>query len=123
MYTNDSLHGVCFPTVESKVYSYCKIAKFLDTRKHCCNLPKIQAKMPNLREFHQKGANGTANSEDPDQTGSVLFVQTYLSENLGSLRYIGKSIFNDHLGSSTDQNHVITNHVIKRFSVLLLDKK
>ena len=34
-----------------------------------------------------KGADGIANSEDPDQTaprsGSALFAQTYLSENLG----------------------------------------
>ena len=42
-----------------------------------------------------KDAHGIANSEDPDQTaplgavwsGSALFAQTYLSENLGSLRY------------------------------------
>ena len=45
--------------------------------------------MPNLRVFHQKDANGIANSEDPDQTvplgavRSALFVQTYLYENLG----------------------------------------
>ena len=40
-------------------------------------------------------ADGMANSEDPDQTaslgavwsGSALFAQAYLSENLGSLRY------------------------------------
>ena len=40
-------------------------------------------------------ADGIANSVDPDQTaplgavwsGSALFAQTYLSENLGSLRY------------------------------------
>ena len=38
-------------------------------------------------------ADGVANSVDPDQTaplgvwpGSALFAQTYLSENLGSLR-------------------------------------
>ena len=38
-------------------------------------------------------ADGMANSVDPDQTalgalwsGSALFAQTYLSENLGSLR-------------------------------------
>ena len=32
--------------------------------------------------FYQKDANGIANSEDPDKTaGSVLFAQTYLSEN------------------------------------------
>ena len=50
---------------------------------------------PNLRVFRQKDANGIANSEDPDQTaplgavwsGSALFAQTYLSKNLGSLRY------------------------------------
>ena len=40
-------------------------------------------------------ADGMANSGDPDQTaplgavcsGSALFAQTYLSENLGSLQY------------------------------------
>ena len=37
--------------------------------------------------------DGMANSVDPDQTavvwsGSALFAQAYLSENLGSLRYI-----------------------------------
>ena len=42
----------------------------------------------------QKDADGIANSVDPGQTaplgavwsGSALFAQTYLSENLGSLR-------------------------------------
>ena len=45
--------------------------------------------------MHSKDAAGIANSVDPDQTaplgavwsGSALFAQTYLSENLGSLRY------------------------------------
>ena len=45
--------------------------------------------------MHPKDAAGIANSVDPDQTaplgavwsGSALFAQTYLSENLGSLRY------------------------------------
>ena len=42
--------------------------------------------------MHPKDAEGIANSVDPDQTaplvwpGSALFAQTYLSENLGSLR-------------------------------------
>ena len=31
-------------------------------------------------------ADGMANSVDRDQTGSALFAQAYLSENLGSLR-------------------------------------
>ena len=42
-----------------------------------------------------KGADGMANSVDPDQTaplgavwsGSALFAQTYLSKNLESLQY------------------------------------
>ena len=45
--------------------------------------------------MHPKDADGIANSVDPDQTapvgavwsGSALFAQTYLSENLGKLRY------------------------------------
>ena len=44
--------------------------------------------------MHTKDAAGTANSVDPDQTaplgavwsGSALFAQAYMSENLGSLR-------------------------------------
>ena len=47
------------------------LPKFSDARKLCCNLPKIQTKRPNLRVFHQKDANGIANSEDPDQTAPV----------------------------------------------------
>ena len=46
--------------------------------------------------MHPKDREGIANSVDPDQTaplgavwsGSALFAQTYLSENLGSLRYV-----------------------------------
>ena len=52
-----------------ELYSlYRKVPKFSDARKLCCNLPKIQTKRPNLRVFCQNGANGIANSEDPDQT-------------------------------------------------------
>ena len=48
--------------------------------------------------YFVKNANGIANCEDPDQTaprgavrsGSALFAQTYLSENLGSLWYLGR---------------------------------
>ena len=47
---------------------YCKVTKFSNARKLCCNLPKIQTKRQNLRVFPQKDANGTANSGDPDQT-------------------------------------------------------
>ena len=50
---------------------YCKAPKFLDAKKHCCNLPKIQTKRPNLRVFCYDDANGIANSEDPDQTAPL----------------------------------------------------
>ena len=46
---------------------YCNVPKFLDTRKLCCNIPKIQIN----RGFPQKDANGIANSEDPDQTAPL----------------------------------------------------
>ena len=35
------------------------------------DLPKIQTKRPNLRVFHQKGANDIANKEDPDRTAPL----------------------------------------------------
>ena len=50
---------------------YRKVPKFLDPRKLCCKLPKIQEKRPKLRVFHQKDADGIANSEDPDQTAPL----------------------------------------------------
>ena len=52
--------------------TYRKVPKFLDTRKLCCNLPKVQTtKRLNLTVFCQKDANGIANSEDPDQTAPL----------------------------------------------------
>ena len=51
---------------------YRKVPKFSDATKLCCNLPKIQTKMPNLRVFRQKDANGIAKSVDPDQTAPHL---------------------------------------------------
>ena len=42
-----------------------------------------QTKRPNLRVFHQKDADGIANSEDPEQTDLGLHC---LSENFGPLR-------------------------------------
>ena len=50
--------------------------------------------------MHVKDAVGIANSVDPDQTaplgavwsGSALFAQTCLSENLGKLRYFPSCI-------------------------------
>ena len=50
---------------------YRKVPKFSDTRKLCCNLPKIQTKRPKLRVWCQKDANGKPKSEDPDQTAPL----------------------------------------------------
>ena len=74
---------------QKKKSYYRKVPKFSDTRKLCCELPKMQTKRPNHRIFCPWDVNGIANSEDPDQTaprgavwsGSALFAQTYLSKN------------------------------------------
>ena len=75
--------------------AYRKIHKFSDIYLLYCKHSSI----PTKRFYHGviplNDANGIANSEDPDQTaplgavwsGPALFAQTYLSENLGSLRY------------------------------------
>ena len=73
---------------------YRKVPKFSDARKLYCNYPKIGKKRLYHRVMHTKNADSIENSEDPDQTaplgavwsGSALFAQTNLSENLGSLR-------------------------------------
>ena len=60
---------------QAKLLPTVKFLNFFDTRKLCCNLPKIKTKRPNLgpnlRVFRQKDANGIANSEDPDQTAPL----------------------------------------------------
>ena len=61
-------YGWCSSNIEEEVETYLKVPKFLDARKSCCNQSKIQTMMPNLRIFCEKDTNGTANSEDPDQT-------------------------------------------------------
>ena len=59
---------VGFSAVETN-RGYRKMPKFLTAKKLCCNLPKIQTTMPNLRVFRQK--DGIANSEEPDQTAPL----------------------------------------------------
>ena len=53
------------------MFMYRKVPKFSDSKKLCCNLPKIQTKRPNIWVFRQKDANGIANSEDLDQTAPL----------------------------------------------------
>ena len=73
---------------------YRKFSKYSDTQNICCNHSKIWTMWVYHRVMSPNDADGTANSADPDQTaplgavwsGSALFAQIYLSENLGSLR-------------------------------------
>ena len=75
---------------------YCKFPKYSDTPKICCNHSKIWTMWLYHSVMSPNDADGMANSVDPDQTapigavwsGSALFAQAYLSENIGSLRYI-----------------------------------
>ena len=57
---------------------------------------KFELRGSTIEYLSPNDADGMANSVDPDQTaplgavwsGSALFAQAYLSENLGSLRYL-----------------------------------
>ena len=74
---------------------YRKFPKYSDTQKFCSNHSKIWTMWLYHREICPNDADGMANSVDPDQTaplgavwsGSALFAQACLSENLGSLQY------------------------------------
>ena len=76
------------------IYEYRKFPKYSDTQKICCNQSKIWTTWLYHRVMSPNDADGMTNSVDPDQTaplgavwsGSALFAQAYLSENLGSLR-------------------------------------
>ena len=72
--------------------SHRKFPKYSDTQKICCNHSKIwtmwlyHCTIMSHRVMSPNDADEMANSGDPDQTAP--FAQAYLSENLGSLRYI-----------------------------------
>ena len=74
---------------------YRKNPKILDTRKFILITLKVEQDSVSLKVMHPKDAAGIANSVDPDQTaplgavwsGSALFAQICLSENLGTLRH------------------------------------
>ena len=71
-----------------------KFPKYSDAQNICCNHCKNWTMWLYHRVMSPNDADGMANSVDPDQTaplgavwsGSALFAQAYLSENLGSLR-------------------------------------
>ena len=74
---------------------YRKNPKISDTRKFAVITLKVEQDGFSWRVMHPKDAEGVANSVDPDQTapvgavwsGSALFAQICLSENLGTLRF------------------------------------
>ena len=79
--------------------AYRKFPKYSDTQSICCYHSKIWTMWLYHREMSPKDAEGMANSVDPDQTapladwsGSALFAQTCLSENLGSLRHMSENL-------------------------------
>ena len=81
-------------TLKKSECCYRKFPKYSDTPKICCNHSKIWTMWLYHGVMSPNEADGMANSVDPDQTappgavwsGSALFAQTCLSENLGSLR-------------------------------------
>ena len=74
--------------------AYRKFPKYSDTQNIFCNHSKIWTMWLYHRVMSPNDAEGMANSVDPDQSpplgavwsGSALFAQAYLSENLGSIR-------------------------------------
>ena len=68
------------------------IQKISDTLKNCCNCPKVWTMWFKHTAMHPEDGDRMAIYVDPDQTapgadwsGSTLFAQTCLPENLGSL--------------------------------------
>ena len=60
-----------------KIY-YRKHPKYSDTRKFCCNPPKIWTRWLYHRVMRPKDAAGIANSVDPDQRSSLIWLCTVL---------------------------------------------
>ena len=80
---------------DKEIKIYRRFPKYSDTQKICCNHSKIWTMWLYHRVMSPNDADRIANSADPDQTappvgavwsGSTLFAQAFLSENLGSLR-------------------------------------
>ena len=59
---------------------YCKSPKFSDTQNICCNHTKIQIKMSFQSDICPKGADGMANSVDPDQTAPIVLIRLLLEQ-------------------------------------------
>ena len=88
--------NLCTASWDPLSKNYRKFPTYSDTKNICCNHSKIWTMWLYHRVMSPNDAAGMANSVDPDQTaplgavwsGSALFAQAYLSENLRSLRYL-----------------------------------
>ena len=56
--------------------TYCKFPKYFDTQKICCNHSKIWTMWLYHRVMSPNNADGMANSVDPDQRSSLIWVCT-----------------------------------------------
>ena len=84
----------------SRIFSVSNLNKStINFQNICCNHSKIWTMWLYHGVISPNDADGMANSVDPDQTaplgavwsGSALFAQAYLFENIGSLRYVWNS--------------------------------
>ena len=67
----DATWGYRLSKMKVRTEEYCKVPKFSDTRKLCCNQIEIQIIWPNHRVMCPKNGNDMTNSADPDQTAPV----------------------------------------------------
>ena len=73
-----SVSVICF------LHEYRNFPKYSDTQKIWCNLSKIWTMWLYHRVMSPNDADGMVNSVEAVWSGSALFAQAYLSENLGS---------------------------------------
>ena len=78
-------HGAAQIWLQSCATRYRKFSKYSDTQKMCCNHSNIWTMWLYHRVMSPNDEDGMANSVAV-WSGSALFAQAYLSENLGSLR-------------------------------------
>ena len=79
--------------IEGRELVYPKNPKNSATGKICCNHSKLGKRLFYHRVRHPTDADGMANSVDTVWSGSALFANTCLSENLGSLWYLLSCVF------------------------------
>ena len=81
VFAGRTCHFVCFVMRQLMIgCDYCKTPKYSDTRKIYSNNPKIWLIWIFYREMHPNDADGMANSVDPEQRSSLIWVYTVCSD-------------------------------------------